>query len=69
MGTQNFGGYSIIPLQLFVAEHKNEWIFTKLDLCIEIAEILIGIANGQILSIFDSFLPATQLHFCFQKII
>ena len=27
---------------------KNQWIFTKLDMCIDIVEIWFGIANGQI---------------------
>ena len=30
---------------------KSQWIFTKLGVCI--VEICFGIANGQILSIFD----------------
>ena len=38
---------------------KCQWIFTKLDtrICIDIVEMWFGIANGQILSIFDSYLP------------
>ena len=32
---------------------KSQWIFTKLGMCIDIAEICFGIANGQISSIFD----------------
>ena len=32
---------------------KHQWIFTKLGMCIDIVEIWFGIANGQILSIFD----------------
>ena len=32
---------------------KREWIFTKLGMCIDIVEIWIGIANGQISSNFD----------------
>ena len=35
---------------------KSQWIFTKLDMCIDIVEIWFGIVNGQILSTFDSFL-------------
>ena len=35
-------------------------IFIKLGLCINIIEIWFGIANGQILSIFGSYLPATR---------
>ena len=30
-----------------------QWIFTKPDMCIDIVEIWFGIADGQILSIFD----------------
>ena len=33
---------------------KYQWIFIKLGMCIDIVEIWFGIANGQILSIFDS---------------
>ena len=32
---------------------KHQWIFTKLDMCIDIVEIWFGIANGQISSNFD----------------
>ena len=32
---------------------KHQWIFTKLVVCIDIMEICFGIANAQILSIFD----------------
>ena len=32
---------------------KSQWIFTKLDLCIDIMKIWFGIAYGQISSIFD----------------
>ena len=32
---------------------KYHWIFTKHGMCIDIAEIWFGIANGQILSNFD----------------
>ena len=32
---------------------KFQWIFTKLDVCIDIVEIWFGIANGQFSSIFD----------------
>ena len=32
---------------------KYQWIFTKLDICIDIVEIWFGIANGQISLIFD----------------
>ena len=43
---------------------KYQWIFTKFGICIEIVEISFGIANGQILSIFDkSYLLASVLSF------
>ena len=42
-----------------------QWIFTKLVVCIDIVEILFGIANGQISSVFDSYLPVTCQYFCF----
>ena len=29
MDTQNFGGYNIIPLPIFVAEHKNRMTVQK----------------------------------------
>ena len=32
---------------------KSQWIFTKLGLCSDVVEVCFGIANGQILSIFD----------------
>ena len=32
---------------------KYQWSITKLDVCIDIVEIWFGIANGQILLIFD----------------
>ena len=32
---------------------KLQWIFTKIGLCIAVVEIWFGIANGQILSVFD----------------
>ena len=37
---------------------KCQWIFIKLGVCVDIVEIWFGIVNGQILSIFDSYLPA-----------
>ena len=40
---------------------KCQWIFTKLRICIDIVELRFGIANGQISSIFDSYLPATHI--------
>ena len=47
---------------------KYQWIFTKLGMCIDIVEIWFGIANGQISSIFDSYLPMTFPYFCFRMI-
>ena len=38
---------------------KSQWIFTKSDMCIDIVAICSGIAHGQILSVFDSYLPVT----------
>ena len=35
---------------------KSQWIFTKLDKCIDIVQVWFGIADGQILSIFDRFI-------------
>ena len=37
---------------------KYQWIFTKLDMCIDIVEISFGIANGRISSVLYSDLPA-----------
>ena len=37
---------------------KHQWIFIKLGMCIDI-----GIANGQISSNFDSYLPETRPYF------
>ena len=41
---------------------KLQWIFTKLGMCIDIVEIWFGIANGQILSIFDGVICPRQAH-------
>ena len=40
---------------------KCQWTSTKLNVCIDIVEIWFGIVNGQILSIFDSYLPTIRL--------
>ena len=40
---------------------KHQWIFIKLGMCIDIVEIWLGIANGQISSNFDSYLPDTPI--------
>ena len=39
---------------------KYQWIFTKLVICIDIVEICFLIANWQISSLFDSYLPALR---------
>ena len=39
---------------------KCQGFVTKLGLCIDIKEIWFGIADGQISSMFDSYLPMTQ---------
>ena len=54
----------------FPADNLSEcqWIITKLGVCIDIVEIWFGIANGQISSIFDSYLPATCQYFSFWTI-
>ena len=40
---------------------KYQWIFTKPVMCIDIVGIRLRIANGQISSSFDSYLPAIHL--------
>ena len=42
----------------------HQWIFTKFGVCIDIM-VWFGIADGQILSVFDSYLPATDLYMYF----
>ena len=41
---------------------KHEWIFTKLGMCIDIVEVWLGIANGQISSIFDTVICPRHAH-------
>ena len=41
---------------------KHQWIFTKLGMCIDIVEIWLGIANGQILSNFDGVICPRHAH-------
>ena len=41
---------------------KHQWIFTKPGMCIDIVEIWIGIANGQILSKFDRVICPRHAH-------
>ena len=47
---------------------KHQWIFTKFGFCIDIVELWFGIADGQILSNFDGFLPETRPYFHFPMI-
>ena len=47
---------------------KCQSVFTKRGMCIDIVEIWLGIANGQISSIFVRYLPATHPYFCFLTI-
>ena len=55
---------SIRDLSIFSLPDNNlskyQGILTKLGTCIDIKKIQFGIANGQISSIFDSYLPATR---------
>ena len=46
----------------------NQWIFTKLGVCIDIVQICSGIADRQVSSIFDSYLPVTCRYFHFRTI-
>ena len=47
---------------------KYQWLFTKLGVCINIVEICFGVADRQISSIFDSYLPGTRRYFHFWTI-
>ena len=44
---------------------KSQWIFIKLGMCIDIVEIWFGIANGQILSMFDGVICPRHAHIWF----
>ena len=46
---------------------KHQWIFTKLGMCIDIVEIWFEIANEQISSNSDSYLPKTRPYFHFRR--
>ena len=48
--------------------NKYKWVSTKLGMCIDIVEVWFRIANGIILSVFDSYLPVTHQYFCFWMI-
>ena len=56
---------SSCPSVFYQAENLSEcqWIFTKLGICIDIVEIWFRIANGQISSVFDSYLPVSDFSF------
>ena len=41
---------------------KHRWIFTKLGMCIDIVQIWLGIAIGQILSFFDGVICPRHAH-------
>ena len=60
---------SIVRTSVFSFPDDNwsecQWISTKLYMRIDIAEIWVGLANGQSSPIFDSYLPATRLRFSF----
>ena len=45
--------------------NKCQWIFTKLGVCIDIVKIWFKMADVQISSIFDSYLPAICPYFHF----
>ena len=51
-------------LYLFLFQEDNLskywWISTKLGMCNDFVEIWFEIANGQISSIIDSYMPTTQ---------
>ena len=61
---RHFFCLSIVHLSIFLFPDDNlskyQWIFTKFGMCIYIVEIWFGIADGQISSNFDSYLPATD---------
>ena len=62
--SSNFDSYLCprhMPIFSFPGENlsKFQGILTKLGTCIDIKEIWFGIANGQISSNFDSYLPET----------
>ena len=63
---------SVVRLLVFSFMDNNlskcQWIFTKLDVCIDIVEIWFGIVYGQISSVFQSYLPATCQYFDLQII-
>ena len=50
---------------VFVNLSKHKWIFTKFGMCIDIVEILFGIANGRISSNFDRVIRGDMPIFSF----
>ena len=59
--------YICQSLFLFLDDNlsKCQWIFTKLGICIAIVKIWFGVANGQILSIFDRVTCQRHSNFSF----
>ena len=51
----------------FLMTSKHQLIFTKLGVCIDVVEIYFGIANGQILSIFDRVICPRHALFSFPE--
>ena len=51
------------PIFLFPDDNlsKCQGILIKLGTCIDMKDILFGIANGQISSMFDSYMPIARL--------
>ena len=66
----HFGSPCVRPsvFRFQMITYKHQWIFTKLGICIDLVEIWFGIANGQISSNFDSYLPETRPYFRFRMI-
>ena len=53
---------------LWLITSKYQWIFPKLGVCIDIVETWFGIADGQISSIFESYLPTKRPYYHFWTI-
>ena len=58
--------FSATDMSMFSVLDNNfsiyQWIFTKLNVCIDIVDICFGIANGRMSSIFDSYTTAELNH-------
>ena len=55
-------------VSIFVSDDnlsKYQWIFTRLGMCIDIVELCFRFANGQISSIFDSYLTTSRGYYRF----